>query len=176
MSIEKSDAVILRVVEFSNTSCVVTAYTRNFGKISGLAKGARRPKSPFEAALDVLAICHLVFIHKASDSLDVLTEAKLERRFRAAARDLNRLYAAYYLVELLSAMTDPADPQPELYDLIEAALVGLDSDEGVDEWVLRFELRLLSLVGQARDWTAVRSAVRRLEKLRNTFLVYPQEV
>jgi DNA repair protein RecO (recombination protein O) len=149
MSIEKSDAVILRVVEFSNTSCVVTAFTRDFGKISGLAKGARRPKSPFEAALDVLSICHLVFVHKTSDSLDVLTEAKLERRFRAAARDLTRFYAAYYLVELVLALTDPSDPQPELYDLLVSALVGLDDGDEVDAWVLRFELRLLSLIGHA---------------------------
>jgi DNA repair protein RecO (recombination protein O) len=147
MSLEKSTAIILRVVEFSNTSCVVTLYTRDFGKLSALAKGARRRKNPFEGALDVLSICHVVFVRKTTDALDILTEAKLDRRFRSAATDLGRLYAAYYLVELTSALTDMADPQPELFDLLHDGLVGLDQGDPVDSWMLRFEMRLLTLTG-----------------------------
>ncbi len=147
MSFEKSAAIILRAIEFSNTSCVVTMFTRDFGKISALAKGARRRKSPFEAALDVLSICHVVFVHKTTDALDILTEAKLERRFRAASKDLARLYAAYYFVELTTALTDAADPQPELFDLLQAGIVGLDDGEPIEPWILRFEMRLLTITG-----------------------------
>lgn len=149
MPLEKSAAVILRVVDFSDTSCVVTMFTREFGKISVLAKGARRRKNPFEAALDVLSICHVVFVHKTSDALDVLTEAKLERRFRAASKDLACLYAAYYFVELTTALTDASDPQPELFDLLREGIVGLDNGERPDPWILRFEMRLLAITGHA---------------------------
>ena len=97
MSAEKSLAIVLRTIEFSETSVVTTLFTEKFGKISALAKGARRPKGPFESALDLLAVVRIVFLHKSSDALDLLTEAKLERRFRAAARDLSRLYAGYYV-------------------------------------------------------------------------------
>ncbi len=147
MSFEKSAAIILRVIDFSNTSCVVTMFTRDFGKISALAKGARRRKSPFEAALDVLSICHVVFVHKTTDALDILTEAKLERRFRAASKDLARLYTAYYFVELTTALTDTADPQPELFDLLQAGIVGLDDGDPLEPWMLRFEMRLLTIIG-----------------------------
>src|ERR671912_2779882 len=97
---EKAEALVLRVVEFSETSSVVTLFTREFGKIHGLAKGARRPKGPFESALDLLSVVRLMVIRKSSDALDLLTEARLEQRFRAAGRDLARLYAAYYVAEL----------------------------------------------------------------------------
>ena len=102
MSAEKTDAIMLRLVEFSETSLVVTMLTRDFGKISALAKGARRPKGPFESALDLLSHSRIVFLHKNTDALDLLTEAKLQRRFRAGDRDLQRLYAGYYIAELTS--------------------------------------------------------------------------
>ena len=144
---DKSFAIVLRVQEFSETSLIATLFTEDFGKISALAKGARRPKSSFEAALDLLGICRIVFLHKTSDALDLLTEAKLERRFRAATRDLSRLYAGYYVAELLRELTDTGDPHPELFQAADRALYGLDTDCLVASTVLRFELTALRLLG-----------------------------
>ncbi len=147
MSSEKTLAIVIRVVEFSETSCVVTLFTRDFGKIGALAKGARRPKSPFESALDLLAVCRIVFLHKSSDALDLLTEAKLERRFRSATRDLSRLYAGYYVAELLRDLTDTGDPHPELFDAADQALVALEGPTELFRVVLRFEMTALRLLG-----------------------------
>jgi DNA repair protein RecO (recombination protein O) len=147
MPSEKTLAIVIRVVEFSESSCVVTLFTRNFGKIAALAKGARRPKSPFESALDLLAVCRIVFLHKSSEALDLLTEAKLERRFRAASRDLSRLYAAYYVAELLREMTDNGDPHAELFDAATEALSDLDGQADVARVVLRYEMTSLRLLG-----------------------------
>lgn len=152
MSSEKSLAIVIRVVEFSESSCVATLFTREFGKIGALAKGARRPKSAFESALDLLSICRVVFIRKSSDALDLLTEARLERRFRAGTRDLNRLYSAFYVVELLRELTDDDDPHPELFDAAVETLIELDGDGEVPATVLRFELSLLRHLGHLPTW------------------------
>ena len=147
MSSEKTLAIVLRVIEFSESSCVVGLFTREFGKIGALAKGARRPKSPFESALDLLAVCRIVFLHKSSEALDLLTEAKLERRFRAATRDLSRLYAGYYVAELLNELTDSSDPHPVLFEAADATLLALDGESEPAQVVLRFELALLRELG-----------------------------
>ncbi|MEZ6099423.1 MAG: DNA repair protein RecO [Pirellulaceae bacterium] len=147
MSAEKDSAIILRVVPFSETSCIVTLFTREFGKIGALAKGARRPKGPFEAALDLLALVRIVFLHKSSQGLDLLTEAKLQRRFRAGGRELSRLYAAFYVIELLDALTTDADPHPELFDAAVRALERLDEQGEVAREVLRFELSAMRFLG-----------------------------
>lgn len=147
MAAEKATAVVLRTVEFSETSLVVTAFTREFGKIRGLAKGARRLKGPFESALDLLALCRIVFLRKSSEALDLLTEARLLRRFRPAGRDLASLYAAYYVAELLGELTDDYDPHPELFDLADQTLAALSAGEPVANRVLRFELGALRLLG-----------------------------
>jgi DNA repair protein RecO (recombination protein O) len=147
MSSEKATALVLKVVEFSETSSVVTLFTREFGKIHALAKGARRPKGPFESALDLLAQCRIVFLRKSSGALDLLTEAKLERRFRPPSRDLSCLYAGYYVAELLSELTDDYDPNAALFDLADQTLLGLSRGEGVSNSVLRWELAALSVLG-----------------------------
>ena len=151
MASEKTDGIVLRVVDFSETSCIVTWMTRDFGKITTMAKGARRPKSSFEAAIDVLAICRLVFLHKTSGAMSLLTEAKLERRFRSSATNLKRLYAGYYIIELLNILTDEGDSNPELFELAIKTIQLIDSnqiqDGDVNLALLRFEVKTLNLLG-----------------------------
>ena len=147
MTPEKTTAIVIRVVEFSESSCVVTLMTRDLGKITALAKGARRPKSPFEAAIDVLSICRIVSLHKTNGAMDLLTEAKLERRFRSGASDLDRLYAGYYIAELLRMMTDDADPHPDVFDLARATIESIDDGGAIAENIVRFEWGLLSALG-----------------------------
>ena len=147
MSLEKATAIVLRTIDWSETSSIVTLFTREFGKISGLAKGARRPKGPFESALDLLALCRIVFLRKSSDALDLLTEAKLERRFRPAQGDLSSLYAGYYVAELLGDLTDEYDPHPELFDAADETLLALRTQPAVASLVLRFELTALRVLG-----------------------------
>lgn len=167
MPSEKTQAIVLRVVDFSETSCIVTLFTRDFGKIGALAKGARRPKSPFESALDVLAVCRIVFLHKSSDSLDLLTEAKLERRFRAAQKNLAGLYAGYYVAELLRELTDTGDPHPELYAAADTTLQQIDRDGPVGALVLRFELNALRVLGHLPALGACAACGRGVEATRN---------
>jgi DNA repair protein RecO (recombination protein O) len=147
MPSEKATALVLRTVDFSETSLVVTLFTREFGKISALAKGARRIKNPFESALDVLTVCRIVFLHKSSEALDLVTEGRMVRRFRPSGRNLAGLYAAYYVAELLTAMTDDNDPHPELFDLADQTLAALAAGDAVHRWLVRFELGALRFLG-----------------------------
>ncbi|WP_153557095.1 DNA repair protein RecO [Roseimaritima sediminicola] len=153
---EKSEAIVLRTIEFSETSLVVTLLTREFGKLGAMAKGARRPKGPFEGALDLLAVCRVVLIRKPGDTLDLLTEAKLERRFRVtelpgltSAERMQRLYAAYYIAEMLRHWTDEGESHPELYQLTLDTLARIDGTAPLGPAVLVFELQALRMLGHA---------------------------
>jgi DNA repair protein RecO (recombination protein O) len=101
-----------------------------------------------------------VFLHKSADSLDLLTEAKLERRFRAAARNLTSLYCGYYVAELLDQMTDKHDPHPELFDAAVVALSGLDDGRDPAKCLLGFELTALRLLGHLPSLDACASCGR----------------
>jgi DNA repair protein RecO (recombination protein O) len=139
--------LVLRSVEVFESSKVVTLFTRDLGKVSALAKGARRLKSPFQAGLDLLSVCDIVSLHKASDALDLLTEAVLVERFEALRLDLAALYAGYYISELLHDLTDHHDPHPRLFDAAVVTLRHLDDPPSRAARLLRFELACLRELG-----------------------------
>lgn len=148
MSTEKASALVIRGSDFSETSRVVTLWTKEFGKVRALAKGGRRLKSNFDVALDLLTVCGIVFIRKSSSSLDLLTEARVEERFSQLRSDLAALYGAYYVAEMLGDWTQDYDAHPILFDVAIASLRNL-GQPGVltGPCVAHFELVLLRELG-----------------------------
>jgi DNA repair protein RecO (recombination protein O) len=163
MSTEKSHALIIRLADFSESSRVVTFYTRDFGKISALAKGAKRLKGPFEGAIDLLSEVRLVFIRKESAGLDLATETQLVRRFHPHGRNMASLYAGYYVAELLDGLTLEHDPHPPLYDAAITALERISLEEDHRLPVLQFELLLLREIGNLPTFDACEICGRPVE-------------
>ncbi len=143
----RSSALVVRTVDVFETSLVVTLFTRDLGKVAALAKGGRRLKSPFQGGLDLLTVSDIVLLPKASESLDLLTEAASQERFACLRRDLAALYAGYYIAELLTDLTDYHDPHPKLFDAARTTLRHLGDPELRTRRVLRFELACLRELG-----------------------------
>ncbi len=147
MATVRSLGLVIRSTDVFETSSVVTLFTRELGKVSGLAKGARRLKSPFQGGLDLLGVSDIVLLHKASEALDLITEAAPIERFGSLRRDLAALYAGYYIAELLSDLTDFHDPHPKLFDAAAITLRQLGDSLLRSRRVLRFELACLRELG-----------------------------
>lgn len=148
MSLEKTEGLVIRQADFSESSRVVTFFTRDFGKVAVIAKGAKRLKSSFEVALDLLTTCRIVFVRKSSSALDILTEAKLEQRFKPRSGDLRSLYCGYFVAELLDGLSEEYDPHPHLYDEALTTLTACAVDGPLELGLLRFELTVLREIGQ----------------------------
>lgn len=164
MAAEKARAIVIRTFPFGDTSSVVTLFTRESGKLRALAKGAWRPKSGFDAALDLLSICQVLVLRKSSDALDLVTEACLEHRFRVG-RSQAAFLGGMHVAELLDSLTADGDPQPELFDVASSTLRILSaprvshdpalathdlSDGLVRALITHTELAMLRVVGQAQ--------------------------
>ena len=148
MESEKADAIVIRLADFSNTSRVVTFFTREFGKTSAIAKGGKRLKGPFDSALDLLSTCRIVFLRKSSSALDILTEASLTDRFRPPSDSINSFYAGCYVAELLAGLTAEYDPHESLFDSAIWALKQFAQGRDVHFSLLKFELVTLHEIGQ----------------------------
>src|SRR5881275_2984509 len=99
MAMERVTGLVIRATDFSETSRIVTVWTRELGKVRALAKGGRRLRSNFESALDLLTLCSIVLLRKSSGGLDLLTEAQVIQRFPGLTLHLPALYGAYYVAE-----------------------------------------------------------------------------
>jgi DNA repair protein RecO (recombination protein O) len=149
MSRRKSPALVLRVRNFSETSQIVTFFSRDFGKVTGLAKGAKRQirSNAFGGPFDLLQHMEVLWIHRESGGLSVLTEASILTAWPGLRRDFNRLYAGTYLVQVVDRLTADDQPNPSLYALLRDSIAALAEADDYRAPMIRAEIRMLKMLG-----------------------------
>lgn len=143
------EAVVLRVWEFSETSQTVSLLTRAGGRLRGLAKGARRERSPFSGGFEALSRGEVVAIVKPSTDLATITEWDLREVFRGPRVTLAGHHAGLYLAEVTHLGVADDDPHPGLFDALVDALRALDAPGDASAGLLAFQWALLRETGVA---------------------------
>lgn len=135
--------------------------------LRGLAKGARREKSPFSGGFEVLTRGQIVAITSPSLELATLTEWDLRRVYWASRRSWDGHLAAVYLVDAARHAVTDADPHPRLFDAMHAALCNMEQTAeptGIlgpllaGQWALLVETGYRPLLFPLGDETAPRPA------------------
>lgn len=147
---ESTAAILLRKTKLSDTSLIVSWCTESLGRIQTVAKGARRPKSPFAGKLDLFFQAEIAIARSRKSNLHTLTEVSLIETFGAIREHYARTRAASYFVELIELASEPDHPAPELFRLLARALRYLDSTEPNRRAVFHFESELARLAGIQR--------------------------
>ncbi|MCL5282339.1 MAG: DNA repair protein RecO [Planctomycetes bacterium] len=149
----KDQAICIRVVDYSETSQIVTLFGRSAGKIRAIAKGSKRPKSSFEGPIEPLSFGVIVFSGVRKDQLATLTEFQPQPVRGEVRRNLAALHSALLAAELLDLLTEEYDPHPDLFDHflrflqdIEEGKVGPDRRDLMIRLIL-FQFVLLHEVG-----------------------------
>jgi len=112
----KDIAICIRAVDYSETSQIVTFFTRATGKISAIAKGSKRPKSAFGGAIEILSFGKTVFSDSSKEKLATLTEFEQEPGSARLGQNLFALNCACFAAEMVNRLTDDYDPHPQLFD------------------------------------------------------------
>jgi DNA repair protein RecO (recombination protein O) len=149
----KDTAICIRAVDYSETSQILTFFTRAIGKISAIAKGSKRPKSSFGGPIEIFACGKIVFTNAGTEKLCTLTEFEpLNSRdsFTIPQNNLFALNCCFFAGELLNKFTQDYDPQPELFDSFLEFLHNTGADENkrnVLVLLILFQLQLLKQIG-----------------------------
>ncbi len=138
--------ITLRLVPYRDADWVATLYTRDHGKISALARGARSSRRRFGAALGHLVVSRFG-LERRRGELWTLTSAELLEDFTALAIDVASYAHASYAIELVRDLAPAEVVEPEPLDLAIALHRSLVA-HGPRPAVLRaFELHLLDALG-----------------------------
>ena len=119
MSLISDKAIVLRRLDYSETSQILALFTREHGQVRVIAKGIKRStRLRFAVGIDLLELGHVVWSARADrpQNLGILTEWKQVNAFVGLRERLERLHAAQYAAEITAELTTDQDPHPTLFD------------------------------------------------------------
>lgn len=144
----KSLAIVLRWRAFGESDKIATLLTRDAGKLTGIAKGARRSKRRFANSLEALARVRVHFRRRPQAGLAFLESCDLLAAPGALVEPTRFAYASY-LAELADQLTVEGHAAPDLYDLLDEALGTLQEAPASAALLRAFEIQLLTRAGYA---------------------------
>lgn len=147
MSQERTEAVVLRGVDFSETSRIVTFLTPDRGRLACMAKGVRRKNSPLAAVLDTFNHVELIYLWKERREVQTLAEATLLDGFGGVKADLAKTAFAAFPLELAAKVAHENEPSQALFATLLRGLRGLNTWAG--HVPLHVAWQVLHLLGAA---------------------------
>jgi DNA repair protein RecO (recombination protein O) len=138
---------VIARLPFGNTSLIVRCLTEQAGRLTFMAKGASRPKSPLTGTLDLFYLDDFLYQPSRTGEMHTLREARVVEPNLGLRRSYANLMAAQYFAGLIEAITEAGTPLPGEYALFAKALAYLGGNNVTWRAVERFEQRILTLHG-----------------------------
>jgi DNA repair protein RecO (recombination protein O) len=113
---------LLRRVEYGESDLVITFLTDTIGRVSGLARGARKSVKRFGGVLEPMHTLRIAYDDRSGAELVVLREAKLERARPFLVTSLERMQAAGQALNWVRKAAPPRTPEPEVWAAMAALL------------------------------------------------------
>lgn len=151
--IVKTEAIVLKSMNYRDTSKIVTFYTRSFGKLKGIAKGARQMRSKFGGALEPLSQVALVFYRKEQRELHLISQCDSVTTYKNIPTDLDRMSVALSVLELVNQLSHDEEANERLFSLIVDTLNAVEnSAKNPINLFYAFELRCAAILGFSPDF------------------------
>jgi DNA repair protein RecO (recombination protein O) len=147
MALGKSAAVVIGSFELGESDRVVTFFSREHGKVRGVAKASRRLRSRFGGALELFTLGQLVFFDTGRSELVRVDHFDVVEPFAALREDLDRLGQASWVVECVARLTADRDPQAALYGLLGRSLRAMAGGAPPARVGVCFGIRCLDVLG-----------------------------
>lgn len=139
-------------MKYGETSRILTLYTRDFGRMSAIVKGARSAKPKFGAALDLMSHSAVVMYKKEHRELQLLTQADLLQQYRSVIDSADRLMYGFAILEFIAATVHGEEAHEELFEILHSSLEALNEERARPANILlHYLLRLSQALGFGID-------------------------
>jgi DNA repair protein RecO (recombination protein O) len=150
--VERTQGLILRTRLLTETSLIVQWLTPDAGRIATVAKGARRPNSPFRGKLDLFYLADLSFSRNRRSDLHTLREVVLRELHHPLRQELGYLQQASYCAALIEQTTETETPLTGIFQLLACLLDHLPMQPPEPLTIFAFEMKLLAELGLKPDF------------------------
>jgi DNA repair protein RecO (recombination protein O) len=173
MSVFSTPAILLRRLDYGDFDLILTFLSLERGKISLIAKSAKKSKKRFAGVLELFSLLDTVASTGKGRGLPVLQEVTLISPFGSIRNDIRKTAYASYWCELLNNWVEENQKQASLYYLLRHALSQLDGDAPVAaEISIFFQMRLLNLSGHSPSLRQCGRCRKNLEMIQSNQVVF----
>jgi DNA repair protein RecO (recombination protein O) len=155
-----TQATLIRLTRLTDSSLIVHWFSEQMGLVKTVAKGARRPKSPFAGQLDLFFTGEITLQRAPRGELHALREAAIRHWREGLRRNYTATLFAAYCCQLAESAVEPEHPEPALHDLLVRALDHADAAEPGPRSLFHFERQLARLLGISHDRRAAHLSLR----------------
>lgn len=145
--IPKTEAIVLKSFDYRETSRIVTFFTKEQGKITGIMKGIRRDPRKFGSSVEKYSVNDLVYYHYSRTDLHLVSQCDLKQYFFRIRDDYERNVVANYALELVNKIMPAEQPNTDVYDLLFHFLEQLQSEKDLERLVSIFQIKMLQYSG-----------------------------
>ncbi len=116
--ITHTQVIVLRTVDYQESSKIITVLSKEHGKIALIARGAKKPKNKLRGAIEVGNILDVVYYYKSSRTVQNLTEASISFSSDSFRMDLEKASILYTALELINQMVHENEVNPGFYTFL----------------------------------------------------------
>ena len=147
-TITKTEAIVLRTVEFQESSIIATLFTLKHGKIAVIAKGARKPKSKFAAFLVPGQMLEVVYYMKQTRQVQTLSDTSYLQKLDSLRFDVQKMALVTITMELTDQLLHENEVNEPLFQFLSVMLPWLNEQDSVSKIMFPYiQIRLAQLLG-----------------------------
>lgn len=140
-------AIVLKVSELGESDKIVFLYSKELGKVAGIAKGAKRSKKRFCNKLEVFSLLEVVYDDRGRSGLVRIVEAELLAPFMSLRQNYDRYVSGALACELIYHWSRDYDADRHIFNLLHWTLQSIDSGNSPQMVQIYFQIKLFTLLG-----------------------------
>ncbi len=175
MPLYSTHAIVIRSIHYGESDKIVTFFTKDYGKLKGIAKGARRSKKRFQNALSLFSHLRLIFFDREGMGLVRAESCDLLHPFPKIKENLKKILYGNYYLELTNEMAGEREPNQGAFELLLSFLLNLEETPPQEEQLRIFEIQMLNLFGYRPNMKKCNLCNRRWEELREIPIFFSHE-
>ncbi|MDR6122325.1 DNA repair protein RecO [Neobacillus drentensis] len=143
--LQKCEGIVIRTTDYGETNKIITIFTREWGKIGVMARGAKKPNSRLSSVTQLFT--HGYFLVQRGSGLGSLQQGEIATSLRSIGEDIFLTAYASYIVELTDKCTDEKKPNPFHFELLLQTLNYMNEGYEPDILMNIYEMKMLNVMG-----------------------------